>query len=233
MPVSIRSALRPALAALAVGLLAAAGCARGTRPTPPEPGALARDAMRGLEARLMQTPARLEFVAEATGAFVTRWEGSLTLGLGAEVSLRARAAGDATAGLMLDARGAATRLGPLDEPRTVRTPAALREAVVIGLSRMGLLHNLARLAEGELPDHAGGDVTAWVTVEPTDLGPEVDIEGARARPITMRILVGGRHTGDATLWLDETTGLPVRREQVVRFQDGEMQVVERYRVPDA
>jgi len=45
-----------------------------------------------------------------------------------------------------------------DEP----VPPEVREALVIGLTRMGILHNLARLVAGVPPDRASGGVRDWV-----------------------------------------------------------------------
>jgi hypothetical protein len=40
--------------------------------------------------------------------------------------------------------------------------------------------------------------------------------------------VSGTHTADAVLWIDVSTLLPVRREQIVRFPGGSMTVVEHF-----
>lgn len=98
-------------------------------------------------------------------------------------------------------------------------PPALKEALVLGLTRMGLLHNLARLVSGAPPDRADGGVAEWVqAVVPTwtEAG------------LTFQIVVEGQPAGEATLRFD-TEGRLVGREQVVRFPGGEMQVREEYR----
>ena len=47
---------------------------------------------------------------------------------------------------------------------TGATPPALNEAIVIGLTRMGHLHNIAVLTGGLPPDHSDGGAADWVRV---------------------------------------------------------------------
>jgi hypothetical protein len=103
----------------------------------------------------------------------------------------------------------------IDQP----TPAALDEAVIIGLVRMGLLHNLALLSESMPPDHASGGAADWVvTTEHTwDRGRDETVEGRTARALAYQLLVAGQRVGEGTLWLDAQTGLPLKREVNVHF----------------
>ena len=41
------------------------------------------------------------------------------------------------------------------------------------------------------------------------------------------LVVAGQPSGSATLWLDDRTGLPLEREQTVRFDTGTMRLIER------
>jgi hypothetical protein len=50
-------------------------------------------------------------------------------------------------------------------------PAGLTEALVLGFTRMGILHNLARLTRGAAPDHADGGVREWVEVRDVHVVP--------------------------------------------------------------
>lgn len=99
------------------------------------------------------------------------------------------------------------------------TPPELWPAVVVGLTRMGILHNLARLTGGAAPDHADGGVEEFVQVD--------DVARDEEGHLAFDILVGGQESGSATLRLDES-GLPAVRRQNVAFPTGEMRVVERY-----
>lgn len=112
------------------------------------------------------------------------------------------------------------------EATTAPRPAELRDAIVIGLTRMGLLHNLAVLTGGRGPDHAGGGVREWV--ESRDVAfAETDDDTTVVLEFAIR--VAGADSGTARLELDRATGLPRRREQTVQFPQGEMRVVEIYR----
>lgn len=100
-----------------------------------------------------------------------------------------------------------------DEP----VPRDLRAAILIGFTRMGLLHNLARLTAGRIPDRPDGAVRDWVAVEGVGW----------AEAFTFDIRVDGQAAGEAKLWLDDR-GLPRERRQTVRFPGGAMHVHELY-----
>lgn len=105
----------------------------------------------------------------------------------------------------------------------VARPPELDAALLIGLVRMGVLHNVALLWSARPPDHADGGVTEWVT---TKDHARVDVEGGEAA-IGFGIVVEGQDVGEAKLVLD-ASGWPARREQTVRLPAGEMLVIERY-----
>ncbi|MDX1530525.1 MAG: hypothetical protein R3362_03275 [Rhodothermales bacterium] len=216
---------RAALAGLLL-LLGVAGCA-APRPTT---GA-APDALAAVEARLLATPtARTDYAITARGAFTADLTGTLGLGVRGRLFLTADGHfGEAEYARRLIAD--AERMQALEVDALLfeqPPPPALREAVVIGLTRMGLLHNLARLVAGQPPDHAGGGAADWVTAHDVRWGTEEMVDGRIARPLHFGIRVSGTDSGAATLWLDAETGLPVRRAQTVRFPDGTMEVEEHY-----
>lgn len=179
-----------------------------------------------LEQRLLDASAvRFEGRIESTGLFKSRLAGDLVLAegnhaaiafdghfAGRRVRLRAVSDGEWLAG------------GSGDEFFDQRTPPDLNRAVLVGFTRMGLLHNLARLTGATQPDHAGGGVTDWVRAEDAEW-----VKSDRPEPaMAFDIHVDGREAGRATLWLDPDTSLPVRREQTVEFSGGTMQVLEVY-----
>jgi hypothetical protein len=106
------------------------------------------------------------------------------------------------------------------------TPLYLSEALLIGMTRMGLLHNLANLVGDAPPDGGDGGVREWGVVDSfgsgEPAGPSTDME-----TISFAITVAGTPSGSASLELDPE-GYPVERRQVVSFPGGEMRVVERY-----
>lgn len=102
-------------------------------------------------------------------------------------------------------------------------------AVLIGLMRMGLMHNLARLSALQGPDHAGGGVDRWVTLDnfrPTTMAMGGELDGTVS--FGFDVVVDGQTAGSARVWLDPATGLPRRRQMTVRFARGDMEVVEDY-----
>ncbi len=91
---------------------------------------------------------------------------------------------------------------------------------------MGLLHNLAMLTGGASPDHGGEGVKDWVQVEKLRWGTRNDPETERSS-LEFDLIVGGQPSGAVVLWLN-AAGLPVEREQVTRFPQGDMLVTEIY-----
>ena len=128
----------------------------------------------------------------------------------------------------LESDGQTLEGGATPDAINMDTPPALHEAVAIGMTRMGLLHNLAMLTGNAAPDHAEGGVQDWVQV--SNFAPAVGLENASDVRITFDLIVAGTPSGSATLFVDGATGLPVAREQTVQFDTSEMRVLERYTV---
>ncbi len=177
-------------------------------------------AFNSLEQRLLAGSWQLRFEVVATGAIAVKMAGELRVA--EEIDLRARGTFiDTEYDLRLWTRGDRLFAGPIDGPHIeAPRPTALVPALAMGLSRMGILHNVARLTAGAVPDHADGGVRSWVqTLEHRMVGDA----------IAFALVVDGQPSGEATLWLD-ADGMPRRREQRVPFASGEMRVTERYEV---
>lgn len=196
-------------------MLAATACGAPTpSPTP------ADDPLAAIEARLLAAPHAVDVVITADGAVSAELRGATAWDdVAVRLDYEGTFAGEARAPWLLhDAEG--TRGGSAPDAAAFERPPlpATREAVVIGLTRMGALHNLARLSSGEPPDHAEGGVREWVRAE--DL-----VDGGRR--LDYRLVVDGQPSGEVSLFLN-ANGLPARREQTVHFEDGDMRVTERY-----
>jgi hypothetical protein len=130
-------------------------------------------------------------------------------------------------GLAADGRGVDLKNGATGRREPVGREA--NRALLIGLLRMGQLHNLARLTGLQAPDHAAGGVDQWVTLDsfrPTTFAQGTELEGTLS--FGFDIVVGGEVSGSARLWLNTASGLPRRRSVTVHFPQGEMSVVEEY-----
>lgn len=103
----------------------------------------------------------------------------------------------------------------------LETPVALKEGILLGLTRMGILHNLAMLSGGAPPDGTDGGIQEWVQARNFSYDQAT-------KAIRFEIVAGGTPSGEVELWLHETTGLPQRREQTVHFPEGDMHVEEIY-----
>jgi hypothetical protein len=187
-----------------------------------------------LEQTLLELDFAMRFDVEATGVIAARIAGELRI-QGDELRLAARGSlGDRPVELTMHADGRRL-VGSNGTARLeIAQPPALREAIVLGLTRMGILHNLAVLASARPPDHADGGVAQWV--EAVDVGagarvlPEALTEASRRQhptAVSFSIVVAGQAAGAATLWWDSDR-LPIERHQIVSFDEGEMQVRETY-----
>jgi hypothetical protein len=217
-----------ATAAAAVACLALAACAGAGAPRGGDGLAAAADpATRfdALERALLDArTVAMDFHVTAEGAVEADVRGRLELGPDGAAVLRADGVfAGSPIDVMLHADAQRMRYGTAADPDTVPRPPHLREALVIGLTRMGILHNIARLTGGAAPDHADGGVAEWVTVGGF---AEAVAGSAGTPPIAFDLTVAGRPAGSATLVID--AGSPVVRRQTVRFPQGEMRVVERY-----
>ena len=187
--------------------------------------------MQQLEARVLAAKrVRIEASIEARGAFEATLAGS-----GewrdrnrAEVAYAGQFAGQAVE-LKLSGDGRAVNVVRNAEKRQEPAPAETNHAMLVGLMRMGALHNLARLTQMQLPDRADGGVARWVTLDsfrPTTYAQGGDLEGFMS--FGYDILVDGKSSASVRLWVDPQSGLPRRRQLTVRFPQGDMSVLEDY-----
>jgi hypothetical protein len=190
-----------------------------------------------IEQNLLDLDFAMRFDIASEGAVASRFVGELRV---VEETITLRASGTfegKPVELSLSSDGERLRGGSGAAEISIPQPPELERAVVIGLARMGLLHNLAMLVGGRPPDHADGGVDTWLAaaevvpgakVGPDEPGPEAQRQGAQA--MSWQIRVDGGHAGDATLWCDPATNLPLERHVIVPFPSGEMRVREHYTI---
>jgi hypothetical protein len=183
-----------------------------------------------LEERLLGAPAlRLRYAVSSEGAFHASLAGTLELLEDGTAALHATGTfGDAPVTLHLRSDGPEIEGGAGERAFRQETPPALREALILGLTRMGVLHNLARLTAGAPPDHAAGGVREWVEVREVQSAPSLTSAEPGRIGLAFPIFVSGQRTAEATLWIDPQSGMPVQRVQTVSFPGGSMQVLEVY-----
>ena len=164
----------------------------------------------------------LDFHVTATGAVAAELRGQLEIRKGGLVTLTGVGSfAGQSVNLSLRADESTWSFGHGSARKSGPRPAAIESALLIGFMRMGILHNLAQLTAGALPDHADGGVKDWVVVDHF-----IDTEGIPVTT-TFNLTVAGEPSGSATLEID-VFGLPGLRQQTVNFPDGEVNVVERY-----
>lgn len=215
----------PAALGLGAAMAALSLCASAIAETDAEA------AFAALESRLLDAASvEVEFDIRAAGAIEVALDGQATTSSSGDstVSAKGNFAGS-EADIRLATVDGTMRGQNGDKAFELDTPPALHEGLLIGLTRMGLLHNLAVLSAGSPPDRTDGTVRDWVTVEDVVLEDSAPIGGVETRAFGFTVVVGGQPSAIARLWVDARTGLPVRRTQTVRFPEGEMRVLEQYR----
>jgi len=187
------------------------------------------DAVFGaLEERFLEALAvRVGFHVTADGVVEADLQGELRVFPDGTIRLTALGefAGESV-DLQLLAQGGEYEYGNGPDRIAAPTPEYLREALLIGLTRMGILHNLAMLARNAPPDGADGGVGDWVQVN-SFAAEEADAGGAVSDVVTFSMTVAGEPVGFASLEIG-SDGIPLARRQTVRFPTGEMRVLEEY-----
>lgn len=199
------------------------GCAAAERPEQVSSSTgLAAD-FSAFEDRLLNAgTVKLDFHVSAEGAFEADLRGALDIGPKDQILLTATGHfGGKPVDLLLRSEDQKIELGNGTNRTKTASPAHLQEALLIGFTRMGILHNLARLTGAMAPDHADGGVREWVTVG------SFAAEAADPDALSFEITVAGQPAGSASLEVD-SHGRPIVRRQTVQFPSGEMRVVERY-----
>jgi hypothetical protein len=215
---------------LPLTLLALAAC------MPPHAASVApnqtpESALADLEERLLTAPTlHLRYRVQAAGAFSADLDGELRLEGSDVVQLMASGTFGATpVQLHLHAADGHMRGGSGAQSFEGAVPDHLRSALVLGLTRMGILHNLSRLSRGLAPDHAAGGVREWVVARDVTLLDQSEGGSGSTPGLHFSIEVAGMPAAEASLWTNHE-GWPLRRTQTMRFPGGEVLVTEEYEV---
>jgi hypothetical protein len=217
----MRRALFPLL--ILVAALASSSCGRGAErgvriAAPMDPGEYF---LLDLERRLLRaTNAHVSADVRSEGAVRSALSVELHLGEGQRARLEVKGVFE---GREVSARFVSdgTTMQVRGKPASPAAPE-LRDALVLGFVRMGILHNAALLIGGAIPDHADGGVHAWVKAERARAGTP-------AREVGFVVVVRREVMGEAVLTLDESAR-PLRRRQLIHLEEGDLQVEESYPV---
>ncbi len=214
---------------LSVFALLAAGCNSFPASSPALPEDPAR-AFAAVEAQLLEAPTILCVSRiRAEGALSAELVCSHALGEGGRARIRASGTFQGRpVELSLVCDGARMRLTTPEGTRDLDAPSDLRAGLVLGLTRMGWLHNVALLFEGEPPDATDGSIRTFTRALDIRGGESLEIDGRARRALTFGVEVGGAPRAKAVLWVDLESGFPIERWQRVQFPEGEMRVLEAY-----
>jgi hypothetical protein len=122
----------------------------------------------------------------------------------------------------------------------IAAPSDLRSGLLVALSRMGLMHNIARLTGNQPPEKTDGTVFKWLEVKNAafakDHAPDTPQANAELKQNDKKLMVvfykltveGKAGAADVELWIDTKSNLPTYRLITVHFPRGDMIVSEKY-----
>ena len=185
---------------------------------------------RKLEQRLLSAESvHIRGAAGSAGAVISGLEGEVVLASGNRARIQFSGEfGGMGVTLALVADGEQMWGGNGTDQFEDEAPTSLNEGILLGFTRMGILHNLALLSSVSSPDGTDGTIRDWVTVSNFAWGESGMLDGVAAEALTFDLTVNGTPAAKVVLWLDQENGLPVQREQLVQFPDGEMRAIEVY-----
>ncbi len=211
---------------LAIGACSGAGTGSADRDT----AEAAEARFLALEQRLLDAESvRIRGAVGSSGVVVSGLEGEAVLASGNRARLQFSGEFEGSdVVLALVANGQRLWSGNGTDSFETDVPSALNEGILLGFTRMGILHNLALLSGGSPPDGTDGTIRDELTVTNFAWGEPETLDGVPTEPLTFDLSIDGTPFAKVVLWLHQETGLPVQREQIVQFPGGEMWAVEIY-----
>jgi hypothetical protein len=126
--------------------------------------------------------------------------------------------------VVLRTDGVVTMIGKDGGETRLQPGKSMRQAVQLGFARVGLWHNLMLLSHGAQPEHHQGGILEWTNVANVRFAvPKKGMTG-----LSFDVVIEGARVGHATLWLDDTSKMPVRREQSITIDGKTIKTIEDY-----
>ena len=225
----------PRLLSLLACVVSASAC--GSTPPPPAnvpalpaTPATALDALNALEQRLATAHSfRFHARLATSGRIESHFEGTVVAGADRRMRFALQGAfGGKDADALFTCDGTRMRGGHRGQQFDLDAAPGLREGIAVGFVRMGLTHDVGRLAAGKTPDYIDGSARSHLEVVGAAHMPGEPVRGAATEQWTWLLYVDHQKAADETLWLDARSGLPLKRRVVVHFPEGDMDVGEEY-----
>jgi hypothetical protein len=102
------------------------------------------------------------------------------------------------------------------------TTPELRDALLIGISRMGLMHNIVLFTRERPPANVEGHIREALTVH--------DFAKAPNGAISYKLKAGNREMAEATIKINSKSHYPMTRKMTVHLDSGDMKVSETYQL---
>jgi hypothetical protein len=224
----------PRLLPLLACVASVSACASSPAPVPHAPVAPAAvvpaTALEALEQRLTTAHSfRFHARLATSGRIESRFEGTVVAGAERRMRFALQGAfGGRDVDALFTCDGTRMRGGHRGQPFDMDAAPGLREGIAVGFVRMGLTHDVARLAAGKTPDYVDGSASGHLEIVGASHAAGEPVRGAATEQWTWLLYVDHQKTADETLWLDARSGLPLKRRVVVHFPEGDMDVGEEY-----
>ena len=127
--------------------------------------------------------------------------------------------------VVLRTDGIVTMVGRDGEQTRLQPGKSMRQAVQLGFARVGLWHNLMLLSHGKQPEHNEGGILQWTDVANVRYASP---QKKGLTGLTFDVVIEGTRVGEATLWFDDVSTMPVRREQAITIDGKTIKTVEDY-----
>lgn len=158
-----------------------------------------------MEAALIAQPVKGKVFSHAEGSVTSDVESTLTVGPDTKVVYKGNVMGK-----------------DVDSTWEHPTTPELRDAILIGISRMGLLHNVVLFSRERPPANVEGHIREALTAH--------DFSKAPGGGIAYKLRAGNREMADAVIKINSKTHYPMSRKMTTHLDNGDMRVSETYQL---
>jgi hypothetical protein len=158
-----------------------------------------------MEEAILSAPVQGKTVSHAEGSVKVDVDATLTIGADTKISFKGNVMGQ-------------------DVDKTYENPTTpeLRDAILLGLTRMSLMHNLVLFTRDRPPANVEGHIRQALTPH--------DFAKAPGGGIAYKLRAGNREMGEGVIKFNSKSHLPMSRKFVFHLDNGDMKVSESYQL---
>jgi hypothetical protein len=158
-----------------------------------------------MEEALVRQPVEGKVFSHADGSVSADIEATLTIGGDTKIDYKGNVMGK-----------------DVDSTYKAATTPELRDAILIGMARMGLLHNIVSFTRDRPPANVEGHVREALIAH--------DFAKAPGGGISYKLRAGNREMGESVIKINSKSHFPMSRQFTAHLDNGDMHVSETYRL---